>query len=329
MRADGAPTRSLRTTSPSRLPGSRAAPSWAGVAAVVAAAVLWGTTGTASQYSPDAAGPRSVGAARIVLGGALLLAWAAGRGQLAGLLRAGRWKLILAGAVAVAAYQLCFFAAVDITGVAVGTVVAIGAGPVLAGMLTRLVHGTPLSSRWLLATIAAVAGCAVLVLGGASAGVVPAGVLLALAAGAAYASYAVIAASLITRGASSTGVMGGLFGGAGVLLLPVLLATNPGWLVEPAGAVVVGHLALVTTAVAYTLYGFGLRSVPVATAATLALAEPGAAALLGLFLLDEPARTSTVVGLGLLAAALVVLAVPWRLRYTHPGVARGANSAGE
>jgi DME family drug/metabolite transporter len=219
---------------------------------------------------------------------------------------------MLAGSVAVAAYQLCFFAAVDITGVAVGTVVAIGTGPVLAGLLTRLVHGTPLSSRWLLATLAAVAGCAVLVLGGASTGVVATGVLLALAAGAAYASYAVIAASLITRGASSTGVMGGLFGGAGVLLLPVLLATDPAWLVDPAGAAVAVHLAVVTTALAYTLYGFGLRSVPVATAATLALAEPGAAALLGLFLLNEPAQVSTVAGLGLLATALVVLVLPRR-----------------
>ncbi|PFG38037.1 DME family drug/metabolite transporter [Georgenia soli] len=314
MRTYGVPTRSRspRPTAPTTAPGP--APRWVGLAAVVAAAVLWGTTGTTSQYSPESAGPLSVGAARIVLGGALLLAWAAGRRQLTGLLGAGRWKLILAGAVAVAAYQLCFFAAVDITGVAVGTVVAIGSGPVLAGLLTRLLHGTPLSSRWLLATLAAVAGCAVLVLGGASTGVITAGVLLALAAGAAYASYAVIAASLITGGASSTGVMGGLFGGAGVLLLPVLLATDPGWLVEPAGAVVAVHLALVTTAVAYTLYGFGLRSVPVATAATLALAEPGAAALLGLFLLGEPARTSTVVGLGLLAAALVVLAAPRKLR---------------
>ncbi|MDQ3900139.1 MAG: DMT family transporter [Actinomycetota bacterium] len=290
----------------------RSTPRWAGLAAVIAGAVLWGTTGTASHYSPSDASPLSVGAARIVLGGGLLLAWAAGRKQLGGLLGAGRWKLMVAGAVAVAAYQLCFFSAVDITGVAVGTVVAIGAGPVLTGLLTRIVHGTPLSRRWLLATLTAVAGCASLVLGGAGTGVVAPGVALALLAGAAYAAYAVIAATLITRGASSTGVMGGLFGGAGVLLLPVLLVTDPGWLLEPAGAAVAIHLAVITTAVAYALYGYGLRSVPVATAATLALAEPGAAALLGLLLLNEPANVTTLAGLGLLAAALVVLAVPRR-----------------
>jgi DME family drug/metabolite transporter len=290
----------------------RPAPRWGGLAAVLAAAVLWGTTGTASQYSPSEAGPLAVGAARIVLGGGLLLAWAAGRKQLGGVLDAGRWRLMVAGSVAVAAYQLCFFAAVDLTGVAVGTVVAIGAGPVLTGLLTRLVHGTPLARRWLLATLTAVGGCATLVLGGASTGVVATGVALALLAGAAYAAYAVIAATLITRGASSTGVMGGLFGGAGVLLLPVLLATNPRWLLESAGAAVAIHLAVITTAVAYALYGYGLRSVPVATAATLALAEPGAAALLSLLLLDEPANVTTFAGLGLLVAALVVLAAPGR-----------------
>jgi drug/metabolite transporter, DME family len=291
-------------------PTSRATLRWAGIAAVVTAAVLWGTTGTASQFSPSGASPLSVGAARIVLGGGLLLVWAAGRRQLSGLFAAGRWRLMVAGSVAVAIYQLCFFAAVDTTGVAVGTVVAIGAGPVLTGLLVRTVHGTPLSGRWLLATLTAVAGCAILVLGGAGTGVVAAGVALALLAGAAYAIYAVIAATLITQGASSTGVMGGLFGGAALLLVPVLLATDPGWILQPRGAAVAVHLAVTTTAVAYILYGHGLRSVPVATAATLALAEPGAAALLGLLLLREPANVSTIAGLGLLAAALVVLAAP-------------------
>jgi drug/metabolite transporter, DME family len=329
VRTYGVHARPDRPTVVPTRPRSRATPKWAGFAAVVAAAVLWGTTGTASQFSPSEAGPLSVGAARIVLGGGLLLIWAAGRRQLGGLLGAGRWKLMAAGSVAVAAYQLCFFAAVDITGVAVGTVVAIGAGPVLTGLLVRVVHGTPLSGRWLLATLTAVAGCTILVLGGAGVGVVTTGVALALLAGASYAVYAVVAATLITEGASSTGVMGALFGGAGLLLVPVLLASGPGWILEPQGAAVAMHLALITTAVAYVLYGYGLRSVPVATAATLALAEPGAAALLGLLLLSEPANVSTVGGLGLLAAALIVLAVPRRLsgRSRVPGVDEGRTGA--
>src|SRR4051794_14249951 len=105
---------------------------------VLLAALCFGTTGTAQALGPDAATPATVGAARILVG-ALLLGVAAavlgrrsGRGSRALRVdRRGRAALAAAG-VAVAAYQLCFFAAVDRTGVAVGTVVALGSAPALA-----------------------------------------------------------------------------------------------------------------------------------------------------------------------------------------------------
>src|ERR1700685_4509757 len=43
--------------------------------------------------------------------------------------------------VAVACYQLCFFSAVRLTGVAIGTVVAIGSAPVFTGLISRLTGG--------------------------------------------------------------------------------------------------------------------------------------------------------------------------------------------
>ena len=161
-----------------------------------------------------------------------------------------------------------------------------------------------LSRRWLTSTIGAVVGCAALVSGGRAAGVEPAGVALALLAGLAYASYATVAAQLITAGEEDRVVMGALFGGAGVLLLPVLLESSPVWLPTGRGALVALYLGAVTTTCGYVLYGRGLRRTPVATATTLTLAEPAVAALLGLV---------AVGGLLLLAASLVLLAVPSRM----------------
>ena len=83
--------------------------------------------------------------------------------------------------VGVSGYQLCFFSAVRLTGVAVGTVVAIGSGPVLTGLISRLTGGGPLTVRWMVATAGAVGGCALLVASGRAAGVSLAGVGLALA----------------------------------------------------------------------------------------------------------------------------------------------------
>jgi drug/metabolite transporter, DME family len=283
-----------------------------GAVAVLLGAAAWGSTGTAAHFAPAGAGSASIGAARIVVGGAVLLGLALRsrhRAGLRALLAAGtaaRARLALA-AVAVAGYQLCFFSAVRLTGVAIGTVVAIGSAPVFTGLISRLTGGPALTPRWMLATAAAIGGCSVLVTGGKAAGVQLGGVGLALVAGACYAVYAVAAGRLIAAGNSQTVVMGLLFGAAAVLLAPVLAATSPGWLLSGRGLAVTAYLGLVTTAAAYLLYGYGLRTVAVPTAVTLGLAEPVVAALLGVVVLGERLSAPALAGLVLVGLAIVIL----------------------
>ncbi|WP_326632012.1 EamA family transporter [Nonomuraea fuscirosea] len=297
-----------------------------GPLAVVGASVLWGTAGTAGLLVT--ADSVALAAARLVIGGAALALLAG-----AGLRRAVSPALLL-GAVAVAAYQLCFFAAVSRTGVAIGTVVAIGSGPVFTGLLSWLLHGRRPSGRWAAATTAAVCGCAALIAGGgiradaqadvqagAEAGTqvaaqggsqVMAGILFALLGGLLYAFYAVTAARAIGQGGESNAVMGVMFGGAAVIMLPVLVLSGTGWIASPGALAAVLYLGLGTTGLAYFLYGRGLRTTPVATAATLALAEPAVAALLGLVVLGERLAPVSIAGLVLLGLSLVAVAVPER-----------------
>jgi drug/metabolite transporter, DME family len=285
-----------------------------GSADIVLAAALWGTTGTVRSFVP--ASPVAVGAARLLIGGAFLFAVALRVGGLRPLLARGtRTRLILLlGAALVAVYQLAFFSAVARTGVATGTVVTIGSGPVFAGLLSRLLRMGTLTPRWLLSTAGAVAGCAALTLGGQAAGVEPMGVALALLSGFGYAAYATVASYLITRGDDSRAVLGTLFGGSGVLLLPVLLVAGSGWLLTGRGAAAALYLGVITTGVGYLLYGRGLRSTPVAAAITLTLAEPAVAAVLGLVVLGEHLGAVALAGLALLAASLVILTLPGRTR---------------
>ena len=281
--------------------------------AVLLGAAAWGSTGTAAHFAPAAASSVSIGAARIALGGLLLLAIAvctsARRRAVRRMLRVGgaaRATLIVAAA-AVAGYQVCFFAAVKATGVAVGTVVAMGSAPVLTGALSRLTGGPRLDGRWMAATVAAVAGCTVLVTGGQSAGVSVAGVGLAAAAGLCYAIYAVTASRLISADHPESAVMGVFFGAAAVLLAPVLAAGSPGWLLTGRGLAVTAYLGVVTTALAYLSYGRGLRTVSAPVAVTLGLAEPVVAAVLGLVVLGERLTATEIVGLALVGVALATL----------------------
>lgn len=285
-----------------------------GPGSVLLAAALWGTTGTVMMYAPAGAGPVSVGAARIVIGGLLLLGVAALGDGLRRLSRGGpaTWGLLGLGAVCVAVYQIAYFAAVTRTGVATGTIVTIGSGPVFAGLLALCVGAARPGRRWLLSTAGAVLGCAVLVGGGRDAGVEPVGVLLALVSGLGYAAYATLVGHLIGRGEDDRAVIAALFAGAGVLLLPVLAGSQPAWLTSPHGVAVAAYLGVITTALGYLWYGRGLRTTPVAVATTLTLAEPAVAAMLGFTLLDERLGVPAAVGLVVLAASLLLLVLPAR-----------------
>jgi DME family drug/metabolite transporter len=282
-----------------------------GALPILAAALLWGTTGTAASFAPAGAPPAAVGGAGLLLGGLLLLACARGVPSL--LRTAGRRgrPLLAVGALAVAGYPLSFYPAVARTGVAVATVIALGSAPVFTGLLAWAAGLHRPSRRWAAATAVAVLGCGLLVLGGADAGPAAgtdaAGVGLAALAGLSYAVYSLVGGHFIGRGQAPGAVMGVLFGAAGLLTLPVLLATGVTWLGTVRGAGVVLHLAVLTTFLAYRLFGHGLRHTPASVATTLTLAEPAVAALLGVAVLGERPSPLSWGGLAVLALALAVL----------------------
>jgi DME family drug/metabolite transporter len=276
-----------------------------GALLVLAAGVLWGTSGTSQALAPAGVTPTSIGALRLLVGGGFLMLLALFRGGFG----SGRWPIcatLLAGGF-VATYQLCFFAAVSRTGVAVGTLVAIGSSPVIAGLLGLVFRGERPGRSWGVATLLALAGCGLLAGGGGKLAVDPVGIMLALGAGASYASYAMSIKGLLP-GRTPDAVMAVVFSLGALLLSPFLFTSDLHWLAAPKGIAVVLYLGVVVTALSYWLFARGLRTVPVATAVTLSLAEPLVAALLGIVLLGERLTLTSLCGIPLLFAGLAVLA---------------------
>jgi DME family drug/metabolite transporter len=288
---------------------------------VLSAAVLFGTTGTAQAIGP-ALQPLAVGAARIVVGALLLgaVALLKGRGAPAG----GAGAVLLAGAC-VAVYQATFFAALSETGVAVGTVVAIGSAPAFAGLFARVFAGEPLRARWAVATALACAGVCLLVLGGGGAGEVSGvGVGLALVSGAGYAGYAVATKRMLAAGASPETVMATVFGAGALLLLPVFLFVPAGGLLQPGGAALALYLGAIPTALAYVLFARGLERIGAGETATLTLAEPLTAAVLGVVALGERPSLLAAAGAALVLSGLAALAL--RPRTAIAGLTRTAEA---
>ncbi|RXZ71935.1 EamA family transporter [Agromyces albus] len=304
------------------------------VLAVLLAAVCFGTTGTAQALGPEASAA-SVGAARILIGGGALAVVAlalhfAGRRRNGAIgtsaepmpgvaavatlaSRGGRlpsWLLVAIGALGVLAYQPAFFAGIAANGVAVGTVVALGSAPVITGALDWALRRRYPGHRWLVATVIATVGVAILAAATSpgDAAAEPGGLLASLGAGASYAVYTLAAKALLDRGWSATGSMGALFGTAAVASLPLLLTTDATWLATGPGLAMALWLGLVTTTLAYVLFGIGLNGLAPATVSTLTLAEPLTAGILGVALLGESLSAGAVIGLLVLSAGILVLA---------------------
>lgn len=281
---------------------------------VMAAAMLWGTTGTAQALAPDGAGPLAVGTMRLLVGGIGLLVLTTFHG---GFGRLNSWpvKLSLGAGFFMAAYQVTFFAGVSSTGVAVGTIVGIGSSPVAAGLLAFLFRGERPGRRWMVATALALTGCTFLALsGGEEVHIDPVGIFLAICAGVCYAAVTLLIKGLLDQH-SPNSVMAVVFCLGALMLLPLLFFVDLSWVQSLHGLGTVLYFGFITAALAYWLFARGLRTVPVASAVTLTLAEPMTAGLLGLFLLGEQTNFQAFCGMGLIFCGLVLLALPVGKRY--------------
>jgi DME family drug/metabolite transporter len=274
-------------------------------AAVVGAAVLFGTTGTAQALGPASATPLGAGAIRIAVGAVTL--WVIARARPRWAIVRREPALITVGAVGVAVYQPGFFTGTERLGVALGTIVALGSGPLFAGLIEWVAGGRP-TARWVTATLLAITGGSLLVgAGDAGADFSLIGLVGSLAAGLGYALYAVATKRLILRGIGSTEASAWQFSCGAILLIPFLVTQPLGWLTTGDGMLMALHLGLVCTGLAYLLYGWGLRVLDTATATTLTLTEPVTAACLAVLVLDERLRWFGWVGVVLVVIGLAVV----------------------
>lgn len=279
---------------------------------MLVAGVLWGTTGTSRALLGAGAHPVAVGAARLLVAGVALVVLAAlvhGRRRLSEPFRPGRLGWTLLAMISMALYNLVFFAAVARTGVALGTVVAIGSFPAFTGVLTWLVNQDRPRPHWFVATALAVAGVWLLLASGGPAGVDPAGVGLALVAGFATAAFTLSLQRVLRRDVPLLVAVAAVFGGAALWLAPALALTGLVGLLRPAGVALAIWLGVFATALAYALFATGLRRVSAATASTLALAEPLTAATLGMALLGERPGAAGLTGGGLVLAGIVIVSL--------------------
>lgn len=271
---------------------------------VLIAAVLWGTTGTAQSFINGEAHPLTIGALRLSVGGFALLGFVLLTKRL--LWREVHWPAALASAVLMALFQPLFFSAVQLTGVAIGTVATIGSAPVFSGILEWALLKRRPDRVWVFATVSAIAGCLLLFLGNGSATVDPVGVLLALGAGMSFAGYAITSKKVLQR-MDAVPAVAVIFSLSALCLLPFLLFYDVSYIMAPGNLGVIVYLGLGATSLSYILFSVGLKKIPSSSAVTLSLGEPMTAAVLGVFIVGESLSVSAWFGVLLLLGGILIL----------------------
>lgn len=274
---------------------------------VIMAAVLWGTTGSAQAFAPQNAAPIVIGALRMAVGGTALLLVAKLRGAFRTKIKLNK-KLLLISSICMAVYQPLFFLGVFKTGIALGTVLALGSAPIFSGVIEYFM-GEKLSKRWVIGTMLSIIGCVFLFIGQGHMNMNIFGSVLSLGAGLSYAIYVKVSQKLFQE--SRRDVVNGLvFFISAVILTPILFMNDLSWVMSTRGIMVTLHLGIVATALAYTLFSYGLVNISTPKAVTLTLVEPLTAAILGVVIFNEKMTGVSTLGILLLFYGLIVNSYP-------------------
>ena len=281
----------------------------AGLLCLITSGLLWGTGGLAGSLLGRVAGLSAiaVAACRLSAGGVLIVCYLAGTRRTWPSGRAAWARITVIGLVA-ASFQSCYFTAVSLTSVPLATLITIGSAPVIVLGADRLA-GRPAGRLAVPTTGLAVTGLGLLV--GLPSGFRESAVLasagMAVLAAAGFATMTLVSIRPVARLDDLT-VTGFGFAIGGLLLLPLAWLAGGGIAFRPGLAAIGLLVALGTgpTAVAYTLYFRGLRTVAASTAARLTLLEPLTGAILAALLLGERLSATGIAGAAIIGAAVIL-----------------------
>lgn len=283
----------------------------AGVAAVLAAAVLWGSIGVLSVgLFRIGVGPWEVAFWRAALSAAALALHLALFRRPALRLASRRDAALLGGfgVVGVGLFYVSFQLANYLTSVAVA-VVLLYTAPVFVMVGARLLLGEALTGRKLLVALAVVLGVGATSLGAAGAEVrlSAAGVAWGVVAALSYSAYYLFGRRYLPRFGVMRTLVYSLLSGTAVLGIAAWAVGEPPRLALPAASwPLLLALSLGTTLLANSLYYWGLSRVEAGRAAVVAAVEPVVAALLALAVFDQRLTTIGWVGVGVVFGGIVL-----------------------
>lgn len=276
---------------------------------VLGAGACWGTTGTIQELAPNGATSLSIGAMRIITAGCFFILYLIVNNRVNKIKSIKGYSGVIISAVGLTFYQLSFFKAVSMMGVASGTMVSIGTAPIIAGMLGIILYKEKICLRWVVATAVSIVGCLFLIFPDTQINFKNINMYsFSLALGAAF-FY-----TLIGIGFRKVKCNSDIYAVALVtivsmcMLIPVALKENLSWVVSLHGLTIIALLGFLATVIPMILFSIGSKKISLGKTYTLGLSEPLIAWGLATFKLKEPTSLSSIMGAILILSSILILA---------------------
>lgn len=289
---------------------------------VMVAAVLWGSTGTVAHAIGSSVSAFTIGAVTMGIGGVILAAIAGS--SVFAVVRdpaARTWALL--GGAGVFVYPLAFYSGMDLAGVAVGNIVALGTGPIVGALLEWRLNRAKPSRAWWVSTITGINGVILISSSDSSATTADAdyfglGVASALLAGVGYGLFSYAMGRVIDAGHRPLASAGATFGVGALPLLVIVAMSIPSLADAPNAWGGLGYLVLGPMVLSYILYSRAMKTITSSAALTIALVEPAVATVLAVWIVGERFDLTGGFGIALIALAVIGASRSAAVRKTPP-----------
>ena len=216
--------------------------------------------------------------------------------------------ILVAGTGAALFFPL-FILAFQLTGVGVAAVVSIGVAPIFVGLIAWMALKQPPGKQWAIGTLIAVTGVVALNWPSGDNTVNVLGIGFALAAAFGY-SLQATGMGMISRNHTPFQCVAPMFTIGTLFQAPLSYGKDFTFLQDPVLLLGALYGGIVTVALAYAFFIYGIARIGAATAVTVGLMEPLTASILGVVLLGETVSAIGIVGSVLILTGLVVVSRP-------------------
>ena len=281
-----------------------------GISAVALGTILWGTVGPVVKLFPDGTAFQ-YSLVRNLSGTTALWIMVLVSKNKRRYTKQDIVPILVAGTGAALFFPL-YIKAFELTGVGVAAVVSIGVAPIFVGLIAWIALKQPPGKQWAYGTLVAVTGVVALNWPSGNSTVNVLGIGFALAAAFGYSLQATGMGMISTRHTPYQCVAP-MFTIGTIFQAPLSYGKDFTFLHDPVLLLGALYGGIVTVALAYAFFIYGIARIGAATAVTVGLMEPLTASILGVVLLGETVSAIGILGSVLILAGLVVVSRPPKL----------------